>query len=166
MWVNWSNAEWTNLRQVLTPQHRIRTRVVLVESEALATDSLVTNASSSLHCILPSTRSIHSNTVYMLIHKKMTFSPTNVDIPKQCTTEIPLDNWSLSAWQIHRHWTIGRSLRGSARTTWGICPSVVTLCVLTTGPNAGKSMTLPQAWPVSYQLIIIKWTQWTLARKK
>ena len=34
-WVNWSNVEWTNLPKVLTPQHRIRTRVLLVESPKL-----------------------------------------------------------------------------------------------------------------------------------
>ena len=31
-WVDWSNVEWKNLPKVLTPQHRIRTRVLLVES--------------------------------------------------------------------------------------------------------------------------------------
>ena len=34
-WVNWSNVEWKNLPKVLTPQHRIRTRVFLVESPKL-----------------------------------------------------------------------------------------------------------------------------------
>ena len=29
---NWSNVEWKNMPKVLTPQHRIRTRVLLVES--------------------------------------------------------------------------------------------------------------------------------------
>ena len=32
-WVNWSNVEWKNVLKVLTPQHRIRTRVHLVESQ-------------------------------------------------------------------------------------------------------------------------------------
>ena len=34
-WVNWSNVEWKNLPEVLTPKHRIRTRVLLVESPKL-----------------------------------------------------------------------------------------------------------------------------------
>ena len=32
-WVNWSTVEWKNLPTVLTPQHRIRTLVLLVESQ-------------------------------------------------------------------------------------------------------------------------------------
>ena len=33
--VIWSNVEWKNLPKVLTPQHRIQTRVLVVESPKL-----------------------------------------------------------------------------------------------------------------------------------
>ena len=40
-WVNWSNVEWTKLTKVLTPQHRIQTWVLLVESLKLCPWAIV-----------------------------------------------------------------------------------------------------------------------------
>ena len=34
-WVNWSNVEWKNMPKVLTLQHRIRNRVLVIESTKL-----------------------------------------------------------------------------------------------------------------------------------
>ena len=44
-WVNWRNVEWKNMPKVLTPQHWIQTRVLLVEIPKLYPGAIALYAS-------------------------------------------------------------------------------------------------------------------------